>query len=284
MGYSVYDCGDEACELRGVTAIPGAAFSSLSAATILSTGNIAVLFEGTTGGPNSGDMMILACGAAPASCATGSASVLSDVNPGINEVFFDAEVAPGPGGAFAVATLRSTTGAAADAVYQIVSCTSATCPNPEPRVISGPTATSYPQTVAIVVRADGRPLALDAQPGRRVLIDCLDASCTESIAHPLPGSVAGTPVGLAVDAEGLARFGIWAPGEAGFFICADPVCSDGQRVVTPTPTNSLRAGKLAADANGSLAMAYIDGADRTLRLVTLDRSMVPLFADSFEAP
>lgn len=282
--YALYDCGDQACSFRFATPVPGTTFSRVSGAAILSSGELAVLHEGGFGGPNQRDMMILGCGAEPSSCASGSASVLYDVTVGTNEFFIDTEIAASPTGGFVVATLRSLNGLNAQARYEIVSCASLPCTSPMPSLVSGPTATSYPMEVAIAVRADGRPLALDAQEGRRVLIDCLDAACAAHQAYPLPNTVAGTPVGIVVDRDGNASFGVWAPGEVGFFRCANPVCSSGQRLVTAASTTGFRAGKLATDANGSLAMTYVDPADRTLRLVTLDRSTVPLFEDGFEAP
>jgi hypothetical protein len=278
-GLNFYDCGDAGCTFRQVRPIVPSAngLTGSTPMTLVGAGVPAIVYVAS---PFSGERQdVLAHVCLDAGCSSGQTRTVSDVPTGMSRIYIDLMVARRDGGDLHASWIQYPSSTAKTA-WELLHCPGAICGPASPTLVSGPTATSIPLRIEMVVRPDGRPLLLDGQAGRRVLIDCADAACSTLQAHPLPVGTGGQVGGLALTGAGRPGFFQFESGVLTFRVCADVTCASASSAAINLPTNGLATWDLVRGPDDRLLLAYVTADTRQARVATCIGP--PLFSDDFE--
>lgn len=278
-GLNVYDCGDAGCSFRSVRPLIPTSLGATGGVLALMPDDRAVIgSEGNGIQGNPFDLVGYRC--ADAACSSAQAQTLQDYPDNANHTLLDFRLAASAEGDLYVSWIRMP-GPANQTEWQLLRCPGGDCSAAMPSLVSGATAISYPVQIVMAIRADGRPLLLDGQSGRRVLIDCTDADCASFVPHPLPVPSTGLAGGLALDEGGRVNFFHFESGELSFHTCRDAICSESDAVQVALPVDTIWNWSFGKAPDGRLGLAYVTAGTRQARLASCGDGR--LFNSGFES-
>lgn len=277
-GLNFYDCGDTACSFRVVRPLVQGGLGARGGVMALLPGDRAVVGdEGSSTQGNAFDLRGHTC--VDAGCTSAEVQTLKDYPDDAGHSLFDLQLESSAVGDLYVSWIR-VPGPVSQTEWQFMHCPGGDCSEAVPSLVSGATATSFPERISMAIREDGRPLLLDGQSGRRVLIDCSDPGCAGSVAHALPVPTTGIAGGLALDTEGRANFFRFEGGQLEFHTCLDATCSDTNSVQISLPSSLISTWDFGRAPDGRLGLVYVAAGSRQARFATCGDGR--LFSNGFE--
>lgn len=278
-GINYYDCSDAGCAYRQVRPlVPSGNYQVDEAPLVeLDQGRVAMVYRAPPFSAQTNDLLAYVCN--DGSCQSGSTRTVLDVPAEISRNYVDLVASSDGQGGLLASWIQFTVGS--EIAWELQRCPLGLCSGAAPSVVAGRAEPeSAPERVAMRVRADGRPLLLDAQRGSRALIDCQDTNCSVRVQRPLPIEGDIEVGGLELDAQGHAVFFERPAGRLVFRVCADAACTTASASPVEVPTVRPQVWDLQRRANGELVLAYTTVETRELRIATC--SEAPFFADGFE--
>lgn len=277
-GLRYFDCVDADCtSVNWVEIWPNATgIFSANPMVLQANGAPAFLYIDSTLGARPGHLIYHACD--DDSCESGSEKTLA-VPPDSTSQIFAPSLAIDANG-HPAASYLVTHGASTSADYLIARCTDSACDAITHTTLAVPSSISNPTRTDLVIRGDGRPLALDSQGGHRALLDCNDVSCSSATDRMLPPEAPGDLLfGLDLTSDGRAAFGSFFPNWMNAWTCADANCASGTLDQVSTPATVLVEADHLRAADGSQFLAWIPwGSTLNFAACLAD----PIFADGFD--